>query len=483
MSFIPTDITTLFEKKYGFEPKEVFPLTPEGSQREYFRVKFTEPNGSNKSLIAVKGKVLDENKAFLHVSECLTARGVALPKIISHSDDLMTYLQDDLGDTSLYSLIKENGFTDHIIELIKLTLDELIKFQLIGLETVDTELCFPVKDMDKISISWDLNYFKYCFIKLHNIEIDEVLLEREFNHLISEILDCKPRVLIHRDFQSRNVMIKEDKPWLIDFQGARLGPALYDAVSFLWQSRIAIPDDLKHNLLDYYIEKLQNYYPEDISISLTNIRTMVIFRMLQVLGAYGFRGLVQGKAKFREPIPRTLKSILETLGKTEGEYPYLEAILGRCFNQYIQPIKESKSQELLTVDVCSFSFKKSYPVDNSGNGGGFVFDCRGVHNPGRYEEYKNLTGYDQPVIDFFRLNSDIDLFLKDCFQLVDRTVEVYLKRGFTHLSVAFGCTGGRHRSLFSANAMAQHLHEKYPVLVNVIHREQDIQYTLKPETK
>ncbi|MDE6086193.1 MAG: phosphotransferase, partial [Muribaculaceae bacterium] len=464
-------------------PEQIIPLSPEGSQREYFRIIFRSILGLQSSLIGVRGNVIKENNAFIHISKQLCRKSVALPTIEATSNDHIIYIQHDLGDTSLYDLISQNGFTTKIIELIKKTFDELIKFQIIGAENIDTDICFPVKRMDNVSISWDLNYFKYCFLKVHDLEIDEVLLEKEFQDLTSAIIQSQPQLLVHRDFQSRNIMVKDGNPWLIDFQGARIGPSLYDPISFLWQSRIAMPDNLKEELLNYYIERLEMLDSDRIVINRSNIWNIVIFRLLQVLGAYGFRGLIQGKPKFRAHIPQAIEYLINAIDKTDGTYLYLRDILNVCKAQYHRNsnITVNERKELLTIDICSFSFKKGYPKDDSGNGGGFVFDCRAIHNPGRYDEYKNLTGNDQAVKDFFKLNSDIDIFLDDCFKLVDRTIEVYLRRGFTHLSISFGCTGGQHRSLFSANAMAIHIHEKYPVVVKVLHREQNIEYTLNPQ--
>lgn len=134
---------------------------------------------------------------------------------------------------------------------------------------------------------------------------------------------------------------------------------------------------------------------------------------------------------------------------------------------------------MLTVTIYSFSFKKGIPEDNSGNGGGYVFDCRSTHNPGKYDEYKQLTGLDQPVIDFLEKDGEILEFLSSVYTLVDHHVARFLERGFEHLQVSFGCTGGQHRSVYSAQHTAEHIKEKFPtVSIELIHRERGIQQTL-----
>lgn len=468
-----SSLKNLYRDLTGKEVKEIISLTAQGSQRLYYRL-LGEPS----SCIGVIGNIQAENEAFYYLSETMNSNGVKIPKVFIKSEDTLKYLQEDLGDVSLYDLIKDNGYTTEIIDYCRQSLDELIKFQLIGCTTVDTSRCYPIPKMDSRSIKWDLNYFKYCFLKATGIEIDETKLENEFDVLTASILSTKPIVLIHRDFQSRNIMVKDHCTYLIDFQGARLGPAIYDVVSFLWQSRIAMPEELRDNLLNHYISRLNQQSRQSITVESLNLWPIVVFRMLQVLGAYGFRGLYQNKENFKTNIPTSLKTLLVAIGHCTIDLPCLKKVVQQAIEIFDKPVDNTPSN--LVVHVTSFSYKKGYPQDISGNGGGFIFDCRAIHNPGRYPEYLNLTGNDPQVIEFLESKSDINHFITECKKLVDQSVEVYIKRGFTHLSVSFGCTGGQHRSVYSANAMAKHMARKFNIKVILTHREQDIEIIFNP---
>ena len=282
---------------------------------------------------------------------------------------------------------------------------------------------------------------------------------------------------MYRDFQSRNVMIKDGKPWFIDFQGGRRGPAEYDVASFLWQARANIPCDLRERLIDEYLDSASRYAAIDRDQFKSRLRDFVLFRLLQVLGAYGFRGLYEKKTHFIESIPPALGKIEELLAANGfGCYPTLVDLLRQLADNF----RPAPTSNHLIVTIRSFSYKRGLPGDASGNGGGFVFDCRGMHNPGRYEEYKRLTGMDAPVIDFLEARGEVQPFLGHCYGLVDSSVEVYLRRGFTSLTIDFGCTGGQHRSVYCAEKMAAHLSEKYGVDVRLLHREQNVEKHYAP---
>ncbi|MBR3408104.1 MAG: phosphotransferase [Paludibacteraceae bacterium] len=466
-------------------------IKQQGSNRIYSRE--TDPSG--RSIIRVVGTNRDENRAFIYMARHFRALGLPVPELYSVSPDEMSYTQEDLGDTLLF---------DHLDDytLLSRTIRALAHMQVTGARDFDWSVCFPVPAMDERSIRWDLNYFKYCFLKLTGIEFSEPRLEDEFDRLVQRLTTNDqglPPTFLYRDFQSRNVMIRDAQPWFIDFQGGRRGPTQYDVASFLWQARANFAPELRERLIDEYLDELRQLQP---SLAENAWRAalphFVLFRTLQVLGAYGFRGYHERKPHFLQSIPNALRNLRDILTHLP-EYPYLrelsEILLSTLTIQNTQITPNTQNTQItqithsspsspriprtprtpsLVVTVYSFSFKKGIPADDSGNGGGYVFDCRSTHNPGKYDEYKSLTGLDQPVIDFLEADGEILRFLESVYQLVDHHVERFLERGFTHLQVAFGCTGGQHRSVYSAEHLAHHLHEKYGVRVHLIHRERCI---------
>ena len=325
---------------------------------------------------------------------------------------------------------------------------------------------------------WDLNYFKYCFLKATGLEFQENLLEDDFERMADTLLQIEPQVFMYRDFQSRNIMIREEKPYFIDFQGGRKGPFYYDVASFLWQAKANYPDSLRQELLDEYLDALRPYHAIDKEQFLTTLRHFVLFRTLQVLGAYGFRGYFEKKAHFIQSVPYAIENLRQLLETDFPEYPYLCLMLRKLTE--LPQFASIRNRRKLTVRVMSFSYKKGIPEDPSGNGGGYVFDCRAVHNPGKYEQYKQLTGRDKPVIDFLEQDGEILQFLEHVDALADAHVQRFLERGFTNLSICFGCTGGQHRSVYSAEHVAHHLNEKFGVRIRLIHREQHIEQILEP---
>lgn len=464
------DLSNLYKTYTGYAPSGIEPIAGSASSRRYYRL------SGDTQLIGTIGTNKTENKAFISLSAALTSHGVNVPRVVQVSADNVLYLQEDLGDTTLYDLILSEGYTPHVIALFKASLEELLNFQTIGLKYTDEECYYPVKSMSGVSILWDLNYFKYCFAKVVGCEIDEVKLEHEFSLLADTISRATPVALIHRDFQSRNIMIVDDKPWLIDFQGARRGPALYDVISCLMQARINMPECLRNELIDYYIDIAAKRFDIESTRLTGSVDDLAIFRLLQVLGAYGLRGLIQSKPNFKSPIETALYSLRTLLQKDVTKYPHLLNIINEALSKMQAEADKQFTiyDNQLNVVVTSFSYKKGIPADQSDNGGGFVFDCRAIHNPGRYDQYKQLTGEDKPVIDFLERDGEIQLFLTHCKGLIDMSVTKYIKRGFTHLEIAFGCTGGQHRSVYSAKHMADYIADKYGVHVTLYHREQEI---------
>lgn len=456
-------------------------ISQQGSNRHYYR----EVDAQGKTYIRVEGTNKEENSAFIYLSQHFASKGLPVPQVYWVSEEGMTYTQEDLGDLLLFDAIRhgrETGeFSVEEKDLLARTLRALAHIQIKGAEDLDWSYCFPVPAMDERAIRWDLNYFKYCFLKGTKIEFSEPLLEDEFDRLTALILAQPADSFLYRDCQSRNVMLKDGQPFFIDFQGGRRGPTQYDVASFLWQAKANIPAALREELIELYLNELQSLLPSlDKQAWKEALPHFVLFRTLQVLGAYGYRGFFERKQHFIQSIPNALRNLREVLECVGDDYPYLCTVAAQLVSTILSDTTaDEASQNLptpntLTVTVYSFSFKKGLPVDESGNGGGYVFDCRSTHNPGKYEQYKQLTGLDQPVIDFLEQDGEITTFLQSVDKLVDHHVERFLERGFNHLQVCFGCTGGQHRSVYSAEYTAKRLHAKYGVRVHLIHRERGI---------
>jgi len=453
-------------------------LSASGSNRQYFRLTDNEGN----TCIRVQGTSLQENKAFLYMARHFHERGLNVPAILSVSEDGMSYTQQDLGSTLLYDYIAEGRktgvFCEREKQMLRRTIRALVRFQIEGARGMDWQQCYPLAEFNSRSISWDLNYFKYCFLKATGLEYREDLLENEFERMSHILLEQSMDAFMYRDMQSRNVMIYQDQPYFIDFQGGRRGPVYYDVASFLWQAKANFHPELREELIGEYLDELKQYISIDESDFHRRLRHFVLFRTMQVLGAYGFRGYFEKKPHFLQSIPYAIENLRQLLRDQTDEYPYLTEVLRQMTEmKQFQGIAEKKP---LVVRIYSFSYKKGIPVDISGNGGGFVFDCRAVNNPGKYERYQGLTGLDQPVIKFLEEDGEIFPFLSAAYSLVDASVKRYMDRGFQHLMISFGCTGGQHRSVFAAERMAEHLNEKFGVEVSLIHREQNLERTLPP---
>lgn len=478
-------LSNLYFSAFGANPLLIEALPGAGSNRKYFRLQGADGSGS---VIGVVGTCFEENRAFIALARHFASHRLPVPEILAVSDDGMAYLTSDLGNLSLFDAISSGrstgSFSVHETELLQRTIALLPSLQFLGAEGFDFSLCYPPVEFQR-SIAWDLNYFKYCFLKPSGVEFLENRLEDDFAALSSRLMaeDCSH--FMYRDFQSRNVMINPSgNPSFIDFQGGRRGPIHYDVASLLWQAKANLPSDLRLSLIDVYLNALSQFTAVDKAQFIATLQHFVLFRTLQVLGAYGFRGFVERKPHFLQSVPYALRNLKETISIPEisETYPYLCSTLQQVINHFGTEIPATDNYNGLTVTVMSFSYKKGYPLDTSGNGGGFVFDCRALHNPGRYDEYKQLTGLDAPVIEFIENDGGMATFLSHVYSLVDAAVERYLKRGFTHLMVCFGCTGGQHRSVYGAQHTALHLHEKYGVRVDLTHREQKIHTVLNPSS-
>jgi len=453
-------------------PASVTPLTGSASNRRYYRLA-----SDAGSCIGVIGVDVKENNAFVTIARHFRAKGINVPEVYAVSDDMSSYLQQDLGDCVLFDLLSaaRRGDEDmvRVDALLNKTMSMLPAIQHGGAEGLDFSVCYPQPSFDRRMVMFDLNYFKYCFLKPSGLEFDEVLLQDDFERFADALLEDNTDTFLYRDFNARNVMVCGDDPYFVDFQGGRRGPIYYDVASFVWQARAKYPSALKERMLDSYLEALAGYRPVDRDAFMKRLDLFILFRLLQVLGAYGFRGLIEHKADFVTSIPAAISELKSMTGKFSSRYPYLTQTLERLCA--LPRFEEQTSDGVLEVRVCSFSFKKGIPQDASGNGGGYVFDCRSIHNPGRYEPYKKLTGMDEPVIRFLEDDGEVFGFLEHVYGVVDPHVETYARRGFTSLMVSFGCTGGQHRSVYCAEHLVAHLREKYPdIRLRLIHREQGI---------
>lgn len=467
------ELALLYEQHTANKPLSIEELSASGSNRRYFRLRDTE-----RSLIGVCGTSVEENKAFVAMSGHFFSKGLPVPKVEAVSIDYRYYLQEDLGNTLLFGYIAEGRKTSFFVDvekkLLHRTMEELPRIQVLGAEGFDFSVCYPQAEFNIRSVLWDLNYFKYCFLKLTGLEFQEDRLEDDFSAFAEILLDYKTDTFMYRDFQSRNVMVKDNQPYFIDFQGGRKGPLHYDVASFLWQAKANYPAELREELLQTYLKSLKKYSSVDEKQFRKQLKHFVLFRILQVLGAYGFRGYFEKKPHFLQSIPFAIDNLRTVLNDCDdNKYPYLTGVLRAMTD--LKQFKEIAVKKPLVVKVYSFSYKKGIPNDDSGNGGGYVFDCRAINNPGKYERYEALTGLDEAVIDFLETGGEIIDFLKHTNALVDASVKRYRERGFTNLMISFGCTGGRHRSVYSAQKTAQYIHRKFGVEVHLIHREQNIE--------
>ena len=472
---ITEQIKNLYRTYTGHEAEEVTELPSSGSNRRYFRLHGPQ------TLIGVSGTSIEENRAFIYMADHFRQKGLPVPEVYAQSDDQSFYLQEDLGDTLLFDAIekgrKSSVFDESEKTLLRQTITKLPEIQFMGSDGFDFSYCYPQEEFNQRSILWDLNYFKYCFLKATGMEFQENRLEDDFLKMSDVLLRNQSATFMYRDFQSRNVMIRDGRPWFIDFQGGRKGPVYYDVASFLWQAKAKYPEDLRQELLLDYIEALRKYMPVDEKYFLSQLRHFVLFRTLQVLGAYGFRGYFEKKPHFIQSVPFAIENLRQLLKQDYPEYPYLCGLLRELTE--LKQFSDDLQRHTLEVKIVSFAYKKGIPNDPTGNGGGFVFDCRAINNPGKYERYNHFTGLDEPVIRFLEEDGEITVFLEHVYDLVDASVKRYLDRGFTNLMVCFGCTGGQHRSVYSAQHLAEHLHQKFGVKVSLTHREQNIEQLFK----
>ena len=465
----------LFEEYTGRHAESVEELNSSGSNRRYFRIK-----GGNTSLVGVIGTNRDENFAFIDIGRHFIEKGIRVPRVMAVSDDGMRYIQEDLGNDQLYNLVsqgRESGeYSSYECRLLCHTMEMLPKIQFKGAEGLDWSICDPEPEFNKQMVMFDLNYFKYCFLKATGMDFNEVKLQEDFERLQEDLVKETGNTFMYRDFQARNVMMKDGEPYFIDYQGGRKGPIYYDVASFIWQARARYPEALRKEMVQTYLSALKGYTNVDENYFLSRLRLFVLFRSLQVLGAYGFRGYFEKKPHFLASVPFALSNLRRLLQTPFDEYPYLNEILTKLTT--MSQVNDIVEDKRLEVRICSFAYKKGIPADTTGNGGGYVFDCRAINNPGKYEHYRQFTGLDKEVIKFLEDDGGIAKFLDSVYKLVDTHVKTYIERKFTHLQVCFGCTGGQHRSVYCAEHLAQHLSEKFDIKITIMHRELDIEKIL-----
>jgi aminoglycoside/choline kinase family phosphotransferase len=470
-------IKKLFIDWNGKKADFIQKLPQTASYREYYRISF---NG--KTVIGVFNEDLKENEAFLSFTNTFNQLKLNTPKVL-HTDLVNSvYLLDDLGDTTLYSLIHANKHNwnnaPDLVNLYKKSLNQLLKFQINADKKINYNVCYPRAKFDRQSILWDLNYFKYDFLKLGRIGFDEQLLENDFQKFSEFVASVNTDFFLYRDFQSRNIMVKDDDIYFIDYQGGRKGALQYDVASLLYDAKAEIPNHLREELLNHYLDKLEADYNLSRTDFMKSYYAFVLIRIMQAMGAYGFRGLFEKKVHLIKsiiPATKNLKYLLES-GKIDFDIPHLHHVFENLINSTEFKMYEDRDlpNEKLSITLTSFSYKCELPIDLADNGGGFVFDCRGLKNPGRQLEFKLLNGRNTEVKNFLEQNSDINNFMVHTYPLVDSTIETYLERGFKDLMINFGCTGGQHRSVYCADRMFDHLKQKYDVNIFLSHIEQGI---------
>ena len=474
-------------RSIGETPKDILPIAESGSARKYFRI-----ITGDKSLIGTYSSNIEENEAFLAFSKHFHDLGLNVPEVFAVNKEKTCYLQSDFGDDNLFAHVQKAlmvnvgpstgsgtlaSYSENVIKLYKKALSHLVKLQVLGHQGLDYTKAYPTERFDRQAIIDDLNYFKYYFVKPHEeIDFNETRLGKDFEAFADFVSQAPCDFFMYRDFQSRNIMVKDGDLYFIDFQGGRKGPLNYDVVSLLYQVKAQIPQATRDELVDYYKAELSQYInPETVKFD-TYQPYFVYLRLMQVLGAYGFRGLIQKKSHFIESIPYALREI-EALSEAVPltKYPELQNVinqLNKLDAKYAALI--APPADKLTVTINSFSFKKGYPTDFSGNGGGFVFDCRALPNPGREPEFKTKTGRDWEVIDYLMAKPPVHVFLDHVKGIIGQSVDNYRERHFSNLMVSFGCTGGQHRSVFFAQTIYEWLKATYPdihVIVNHIERK------------
>ena len=465
-------IKVLFKNFKNLEFDNIELLPSSGSYRQYYRIKSCE-----NSYIAAYNKDKKENIAFLGFTKTFLKLGLKVPEIYAENIENNVYLLQDLGDTTLLKYLSGSNIQKNLaagnIDIYKKVIEQLPLFQIGGGKEIDYSICYPRNAFDKQSMMWDLNYFKYYFLKLAKVPFDEQHLENDFQAFNNFLLGADCNFFLYRDFQSRNVMIVKDEPYFIDYQGGRRGALQYDIASILFEAKTSLDSKTREILLDHYLKTLSKHTKIDEKLFLKYYYGYVYIRLMQAMGAYGFRGLYEKKELFLQSIPKSLEHLkwLRMNVKLPVSLPELEKVWDSLVtSEHVKHLLPEKIN--VTVCINSFSYRKGIPNDKTSNGGGFVFDCRLLNNPGKLDMFKALTGLDSPVTEYLDEDPKVAVFLENVFNIIDQTVEAYDFKNYSNLMVSFGCTGGQHRSVYAAEKLAAHLSKKYNGMnVNLRHRE------------
>jgi aminoglycoside/choline kinase family phosphotransferase len=466
-------LNRLFERHFGSPVTRVQPLQGElgGSGRQIIRL-----TGAKNAAIGIVYGVREENAAFLEFSRHFRKHGLPVPEIYGEDLDHGVYLEEDLGNTTLYEFLSKNRSGEKIarpvVEAYRKVAEILPRFQVQAGRDLNYKVCYPIGSFDRQSIAWDLNYFKYYFLRLAGVPFNEHALEDDFGRLTDFLMTASREYFLYRDFQSRNIMLRDGQPFFVDYQGGRKGALQYDIASLLFDAKADLPPELRQELLDHYLDALGKYVRLDRDVFMKHYYAYVYVRILQALGAYGFRGFYERKTHFLQSVPYAMKNLRWLLHnvKLPIELPTLMgAFQGMLASEKLRGLDAEGGN--IALRIFSFSFHHSFPKDETGNGGGFVFDARSLPNPGREERFKPLTGKNGPVIEYLGLQESVHQFLDSVKALVDASVSSYRQRGFKHLMVSFGCTGGQHRSVYLAEQLAKHFRARKGVEVAVRHLE------------
>jgi aminoglycoside/choline kinase family phosphotransferase len=463
----------LFEHRFGEPAERIAPLKGDASARKLYRL-----TSASRVAIGVANSDVRENRAFLDFSRHFRKCGLPVPEIFAEDLDQGVYLEEDLGDTTLFEFLTdhrtETGLSAGTLDLYRKVVEILPRFQIEAGGTLNYDVCYPRASFDKQSMMWDLSYFKYYFLRLARIPFNEQALENDFEWFTEYLLTVERNFFLYRDFQSRNIMVRDGEPWFIDYQGGRRGALQYDVASLLLDAKADLPFEVRDDLLGRYLKTASALAPIDRNVFLRHYPGFAHIRIMQALGAYGLRGFYERKQHFLASIPYAIRNLEHLLRTAELplDLPELTQVWRRLVAS--SSLRQFGTASLkLTVRLQSFAYKDGVPTDEKGHGGGFVFDCRALPNPGRFERYAKLTGQDEAVIAFLENEPAVGDFLGHVFALIDQTVEDYQRRNFTDLMVAFGCTGGQHRSVYCAERLAQHLRGTFQVNVDVRHLTQE----------
>ena len=464
----------LFEQRFHAPVGRVQPLQGQlgGSGRKVIRLA-----GEKYSAIGILYDVREENVAFLEFSRHFRQHGLPVPEIYAEDLGHGAYLEEDLGDTTLFEFLSNHRDGESIapqaVEAYCKVVAVLPRFQIEAGRDLNYQVCYPRASFDRQSIAWDLNYFKYYFLKLAAVPFNEQALEDDFGRLTRFLLSAGHDYFLYRDFQSRNVMLRDGHPFFLDYQGGRRGALQYDIASLLYDAKADLPPELRQELLDQYLGRLAGFITLERDVFMQHYYAFVFVRIMQALGAYGFRGFYERKVHFLQSVPYALKNLRWLLHHVE--LPIALPTLMDAFQTMLgsETLQGLASQaENVTVRVFSFSFHRGGPPkDESGHGGGFVFDARSLPNPGREERFKAFTGKDEPVIEYLNQQESVHQFLASALSLVEASVSSYQERGFKSLMVSFGCTGGQHRSVYLAEQLAERLCGRNGVELVVRHLE------------